>query len=814
METWKLSYDDWDLSEELQREALCTLGNGYFATRGAAEESPPADDQYPGTYLAGGYNRLKTRIADREIENEDLINWPNWLPLTFRCDEGKWFDLSSVEVILFNQELDFKNGLLKRNIKFKDEEGREFELKTLRLVSMDNPHVGAIQWTLKSSNWSGILRVRSHLWIEMKNKGVRRYQDLSNKHIEVRHMEILSNNSFLVESLSNQSEILMSQAIRTTICLEGKICEMGGRAYETPQDYGQVFEIELLQDKVLTIEKVMTLFTSKDHSCSHPSLEARRLLIRLSDFDQILKAHIKQWVRLWSLCDIDLPGNPRETKLLRLHIFHLLQTVSFKSIDLDVGIPARGLHGEAYRGHIFWDEVYILPFLNLRVPEIARSLLMYRYRRLDEARRNATAEGFEGAMFPWQSGSNGEEASQLVHLNPKSGRWLPDETYKQRHINGVIVYNVWRYYQSTKDHEFLSFFGVEMVLEIARFWVSHLSFNDSRKRYDIKGVVGPDEFHTKYPQSESLGINNNAYTNYLASWSIRTAVHLYRKLADDRKSEIQSILSLREEDLVDWEEKSRRIFLPIKNDGRLEQFEGFEDLKELDWQFYRQKYGNIQRIDRILEAEGDSVNCYKVNKQCDVLMLYYLFSPEELSDGFSWLNYSFDEESIPRNIDYHLALSTNGSTLSRIVHAWVLSRYDVERSWQWFNRALESDIADLQGGTTQEGIHLGAMAGTVDLVQRCFAGIEVRHDILWINPHLPSEIRGMTFRIRFRGHALILRLVEDILYVKIERCWIAGAKIGYQDQIYDFKQGDEFRFEILRKHEEDHLNPPQEESML
>ena len=376
METWKISYDEWDLNEELLRESLCTLGNGYFATRGSSEESPPTANQYPGTYLAGGYNRLITRIAGRDIENEDLVNWPNWLPLTFRCDEGKWFDLSSVQIQSFYQELDFKNGQLKRLIKFKDEEGRLFDLKAQRIVSMDNPHVGAIQWTLKSSNWSGTIRVRSHLWIEMKNLGVHRYRELNNQHVNILKKEILGSNCFLVESISNQSGIKMSQAVRTTLCVEGGLCGLYGRTYETPQDYGQVFEVELPQGKTLTIEKVMTIFTSKDFATSHPALASKRLMNRLGDFSELFTAHSKQWLRLWSLCDIDLPGNPRETKLLRLHIFHLLQTCSFKTIDLDVGVPARGLHGEAYRGHIFWDEVFILPFLNLRVPEIARSLFL------------------------------------------------------------------------------------------------------------------------------------------------------------------------------------------------------------------------------------------------------------------------------------------------------------------------------------------------------------------------------------------------------------------------------------------------------
>ena len=157
---------------------------------------------------------------------------------------------------------------------------------------------------------------------------------------------------------------------------------------------------------------------------------------------------------------------------LRVHIFHCLQTASPHSIDLDVGIPARGWHGEAYRGHIFWDELFIFPFLSLRLPTLTRALLSYRYRRLPEAKRAAREEGFEGAMFPWQSGSNGREETQKLHLNPESGRWNPDNTHRQRHINAAIAFNIWQYYEATDDYEFLTAFGAEMFLEIARFWAS------------------------------------------------------------------------------------------------------------------------------------------------------------------------------------------------------------------------------------------------------------------------------------------------------------------------------------------------------
>ena len=187
--------------------------------------------------------------------------------------------------------------------------------------------------------------------------------------------------------------------------------------------------------------------------------------------------------------------------LLRLNMFHLLQAVSLHSIGLDIGVPARGWTGEAYQGHVFWDELFIFPFFNHRMPEITRSLLMYRYRRLDEARAAARRAGYQGAMFPWQSGSNGEEVTQAQNLNPRSGRWVPDNSYLQRHVGSAIAYNVWQYFQVTRDLEFLEFYGAELILEIARFWASIARLNDARGRYEIHGVMGPDEFHDAYPDA-------------------------------------------------------------------------------------------------------------------------------------------------------------------------------------------------------------------------------------------------------------------------------------------------------------------------
>jgi trehalose/maltose hydrolase-like predicted phosphorylase len=366
--------------------------------------------------------------------------------------------------------------------------------------------------------------------------------------------------------------------------------------------------------------------------------------------------------------------------LLRLNMFHLLQTVSHNSIGLDIGVPARGWTGEAYQGHVFWDELFIFPFFNHRMPEITRSLLMYRYRRLGEARAAARAAGFLGAMFPWQSGSDGQEETQELNLNPRSQRWIPDNTYLQRHVGSAIAFNVWQYFQVTHDVEFLQSCGAELILEIARFWSSVASFNNERGRYGIRGVMGPDEFHDRYPDAAAPGLDNNAYTNIMAVWVLCRALEVLDLLSDIRRSELSARLGLSTEEIARWGDISRGMYVPIQDDGIILQFEGYDTLRELDWEGYRARYGNIQRLDLILEAENDSANRYKLSKQADVLMLFYLFSAEELGELFARLDYPFEYETIPRNVAYYAGRSSHGSTLSRVTSSWVLARSDRPRS--------------------------------------------------------------------------------------------------------------------------------------
>jgi trehalose/maltose hydrolase-like predicted phosphorylase len=795
MREWELVYTAWEPAEQPLREALCAVGNGHIVTRGAFEEARSGGPHCPGCYNAGGYNRLRTEVAGRIIENEDLVNWPNWLPLAFRHPGEDWFSLDDVDVLDFTFRLDLYRGVLERTVRFRDGADRESTLASRRIVHMHLPHIAAIEWRLTPHNWSGEIEIRSELDGTVRNENVERYQDLENRHLDVVATGHAADDTVYLTVCTTQSQLRMTQAARTRVFDEDgpaptrrTVEVQGGRV-------AHCITTRVEQQRELRVEKIVAIRTSRDFAISEPEIDALKDVRRAASYAELLPSHEAKWRHLWSIADIALENGDVETQLvLRLHIFHLLQTVSQNSIDRDVGVPARGWHGEAYRGHIFWDELFIFPFLSLRLPELTRSLLLYRFRRLGEARQLAREAGYRGAMFPWQSGSDGREESQKVHLNPESGRWLPDISNLQRHVNAAIAYNVWRYHEATGDMDFLSYYGAELLIEIARFWASIAAYQSEHDRYEIRGVMGPDEFHTRYPDSDEPGLHNNAYTNVMAAWVLRCACGVIDLLDEERRERLREQLSIEDEELARWDAVSRKLYIPFHGDGIISQFEGYELLQEFDWEGYRRKYGNIQRLDRLLEAEHDDVNRYQASKQADVLMLFYLFSPQELEELFEHMEQPFDPELIPRNIDYYMHRTSHGSTLSRIVHYWVMARSDRRHDWSLFQDALRSDIDDIQGGTTHEGIHLGAMAGTVDLIQRCHTGLEMRDEVLWFNPELPKELSHVRMRLHYQGHWLSVVFSDQKLTISFDRGWSGPARIGYRGEVHEMQQGETHEF--------------------
>jgi trehalose/maltose hydrolase-like predicted phosphorylase len=394
-------------------------------------------------------------------------------------------------------------------------------------------------------------------------------------------------------------------------------------------------------------------------------------------------------------------------------------------------------------------------------------------------------------MFPWQSGATGREETQELHLNPRSGRWLPDHSHNQRHVNIAIAYNVWQHYMVTGNTAFLRFTGAELLIEIARFWSSATTYNEAEDRYEIHGVVGPDEYHEAYPDSDEPGLRNNTYTNVMAVWVLQRALETLDVLPPHYRQELVQELSISDDELDRWRDITRKMKVVFHADGVMTQFEGYEALPEFDWEGYRERYGNIQRLDRLLEAEGDSANNYKLAKQADVLMLLFLLSRDELRGLLHNLGYDVSVDQLARSVDYHLERTSHGSTLSGVVSAWVLARYRPEEAWRFLQHALESDVSDVQGGTTAEGIHLGAMAGTVDIVLRCLTGMRALGPTLRFDPALPTEVKQLRFSVHYRGQRVEVDLAEDRIRLSVRPGGTTPVNLLVQGQAVELAPGQE-----------------------
>ncbi len=752
------------------RETLCTLGNGRFAVRGVALGATADGIHYPGTYLAGGYNRLTNTVTGRPVENEDLVNWPNPLPILLRIEDGAWLRVAE-DASDYRQMLDMRSGILTREMRVVDAQGRDVTLVERRLVSMSDPALAAVSLDIVAGDWSGRMTIRSLIDGTVTNAGVPRYRDLDGQHLRIEGCDHPAPGFARLRCRTVQS------GIEAVFCARTRVKGVVAEAVETTTwaERGRVgteTSLTLEAGQRLRIGKTIAFATSRDAAIASPTIAATEAVERAGDFDALLEAHARVWKTLWDDFDIELEGDGEEAQRhLRLNLFHLLQTLSPHTAELDVGAPARGWHGEAYRGHIFWDELFIFRVLNLRAPRLTRALLRYRLRRLGAARRLAQAEGLPGAMYPWQSGSDGREETQTLHLNPKSGRWLADATHRQRHVGLGLAYNVWTYYRATDDLDFMIEGGAEMMIEIARLFAGLATWDSVLERYRIRGVMGPDEFHTAYPGRDPElggGIDDNAYTNVLVAWVLVRAADALAHLPTKRRDRLCDALGLSEDELTRWQDIAERLHVPFLSNGLIAQFEGYEALEELDWAAYRERYGDIHRMDRILEAEGLDPNAYKVSKQADVLMLPFLFSAEELVQIFDQLGLRFDPADIPRLVRYYDARTSHGSTLSGVVQAWVIARSNREESWSLLREALRADIDDVQGGTTREGIHLGAMCGTIDIVQSGYLGLELRSGALHLNPVLPEGLTAIRTRLRYLGQDLDVAVSRTHLTIAAE----------------------------------------------
>ena len=796
-DTWVLRFEAPDRKDEPTRESLCTLANGSWGTRGAADEAAAGSGSRPGTYLAGVYDATESEPASAE----EIVNAPNWLPLRFRSTDGDWWRADGPETVSFVQELDLRQGMLRRTVTNRDAAGRETRVRFRRIVSQADPGLAAVRLTITPLNWSGAIHVRAGVDAGVRNTAIDNARPGTALSDGRRRFAVRNGREVGADALLVEVETLTSGV---HIALGHRLCAYRGddripldlHFAASGDEFAHEFDVDVRKQESIDIEKVVALSTSRDRAIRSPAKAATTALARAPRFAALMREHSRAWEALWSAFAVGVEPEGAHSLALHVNTFHVVQTLLGAHADLDAGVPARGLNGEAYGGHVFWDELFVYPLLSLRRPDMTRALLRYRTRRLPEAAIAAAAAGTGGVRFPWQSATTGEDVTPEQLYNPRTGHWMPDHSHLQRHVGLAVAYSAWQHYQTTGDADYLAWEGAPLIVGVARHFASLAEWDAAAERYSLRGVMGPDEFHDGPPEHAGEGLTDNVYTNAMTAWLLLRAEDTVRILSTRPDPSAYDTLRISAGEAERWARISKRLRIVFNADGTLSQFDGYDRLQTLDLEAYRARYGDVGRLDLILNAEGDTTNRYQVSKQPDCLMLLYLFSAEELRELFGHLGYELDAETIRRTVDRYSRTSTYGSTLSNVVHSWLEVRRDRTRSWQFLQRTLASDLDDIQGGTTANGIHLAAMAGSVDLLTRCYAGVETRADMLWFHPLLPTELESLQFAITYRTHRLEVAISHETLTIRSAAGFADPVRVMVEGQPVLLHTGESRSFEL------------------
>ena len=781
----RIIFDHYDRADERRREALLALGNGVLSWRASAPEAsgqPRADesDHYAGFYRAGWYDEAPREVNGDSVHMAALVNLPDPFGLSFALDEDYWFNLDSVELQRYRQMLNLDDGVLERQLEFRLADHR-VRLLERRLISMATPNLAVLRWELQLPPGLEV-RLRSVLDGGVHNAGVRRnraYEGRRLQHLAFDHDE--AGAAALSARLhDHRRRLAMATQTRTPEH------QLQWRATAGEQRLTQEAECRVPDSGRLIVEKraVVLIDAERPAADSDARLEAWRQLPS-DDYEHLEQASAGAWRTLWQGHAL-ASDDPELQRTLHFHAFHLLQTVSPHSVGRDLGFPPRGWM-EGYYGQVFWDELFAYPVLATHWPHLARSLLDYRYARLDKARERARRAGLRGAMFPWRSARTGEEETPPWQCNPMSGRWMADHTRLQRHIGSAVAYDAWQLYLATADEALLAGPVSELIIEVARFWASIAQFDASRQRYLICGVIGPDEYHNGYPGAAEPGLDNNTYTNLMAAWTLDRARQVLGLLGESDADALRHRLALESDEPEHWQAVAEGLYLPFVDERLLSQFEGFDQLEAPAQEWL---HGDRPRLDWMLEARHDSCDRYQLTKQADVLMAYYLLPRQTLQRILKRLGCPHDDASTRRTLAYHLARITHESSLSKVVCAGALAVIDREASWSYFQEALDTDLGSPGNGGTQEGVHLGAMSGALDVLQRHYLGVRLELDGLHLFPSPPASLPPVSLSLLFRQARLHLRLANGALAVRADPGNVDAVPLHYAEGRCQLAPGD------------------------
>ncbi|QTL99426.1 glycoside hydrolase family 65 protein [Iocasia frigidifontis] len=748
-EPWNITEDSFSVETNHHNEAIFSLGNGYMGMRGTLEEdySGPDYTSTPGMYINGVYGSEEIiypeEAPDLPRQSQTMLNLAKWSSINLYIN-GEKYDLLQGEVSDYSRSLDMKKGVLLRELTWTSPGGKKIFFNILRFLSQDKPHLGMIIYKFKPLNFSGHVLLKTRIMGDSTN-----YHHLRNKReLVVKDRGFQGEIEYIIQKATS-TFIATGMACRNVLIPSNEGVIISKKHLSSEKGLSVEYELNVEKGKEYSLQRYLCVYTSLDlglnidfseleNKLKNKLINNLNIAVEMGD-KNLLKKHTDYMAEYWSDVDVKIYGDLALQQAFRFNAFHLLQSTGR---DGRTNIAAKGLTGEYYEGHYFWDtETYIMPFFLYSRAEIAKSLLMYRYHNLDKARKNARRVRLDGALFPWRT-INGEEAS---------GFFMGSTV--QYHINADIAYAIYQYYNTTKDKDFLHNYGAEILVETARMWIDHGGYIPLRDgKFCINEVCGPDEYKP--------GVNNNCYTNYMARFNLQWAIEVIKKTAEENPKayrDLKERIKLEEEEIDAWQKAADNMFLPFNKElGIHPQDDSFLYKEAID-------------VDAIPSEEISLVKHwhplviwkYQVIKQADVILLMLL------------LGNLFSLEEKKANYDFYEPKTTHDSSLSPAIHSIIANEIGyMDDAYNYFMMTARLDLDDYNNNAYQ-GVHTACMAGSWLALIKGFAGMRNYDGKLYFNPCVPRKWKGFAFKIKFQDRQIKISVKRDKTYYKL----ITGEEI-------------------------------------
>lgn len=704
MNTWNIIIEGFNKADITKHESIFSLGNGAMGMRANFEEDYTGDT-LQGSYIGGVYYPDKTRVGWWKNGYPEyfakVLNAPSWIGLHIKIN-GELLDLNTcLEVKNFRRQLNMKEGWYERSFTAMLPNQQEIQVKVLRFLSLRYDELGALRYEITPITTEATIEIESYLDSGIKNSDANWDERFWNT------LEISSEDNFAtILAETKKTGFKVHTFMQNQLFIDNKALNISPKENKKENYIGLQYEVKVKQNQTFRIEKYGGYSRSNDYSTLSKSIAL---------FDSFLENQREDWAAIWETSDIVIEGDEKAQQGIRFNIFQLNQTYSGKYAHLNIG--PKGFTGEKYGGSTYWDtEAYCLPFyMATKGAEVARNLLMYRYNQLDKAIENAQKLGFTGgaALYPMVT-MNGEECHNEWEI-----------TFEEIHRNGAIAFAIYNYTRYTGDESYIKEYGIEVLIAIARFWAQRVSFSAEKQKYVILGVTGPNEYENN--------INNNFYTNYLASWCLRYAAEQVTTLQKE---------DITKEETQQWLHIAQNIYLP-----------------------YSEKYGVYLQQDGFLDKDLKPVTAIPAEERplnqhwsWDRILRSPYIKQADTLQGFYFFEDHFTKEELQKHYEFYEPFTVHESSLSPCVHSVLASALGkTEEAYTLYLRTARLDLDDYNK-EVHEGLHITSMAGTWLSIVEGFAGMRVKNGKLTFTPRLPKHWKSLSFKVIFQGETKEIKL--------------------------------------------------------